>query len=319
MNSMKSREIPVVIVHFCGQQDYLRFALKSAADFNNIVVLIGDETNKNFWNNHWDTTLIKFDKYQKFQKYYVHKSYISEEYEKFCLKRAFVLEKWMKESGCKQVFLLDSDVITFANYSEEVYPLLPDDCIASLMTSENQDNFRWASSPNFSYWTIKALENYTNFCIEAYSNKKILDQLEAKWQWHLDNNQPGGVCEMTLLYLWSKDNPQVANFTRVINDMTVDYNINDADNYFENEYQMQFGIKKFIFKNGVPYGDNKILKKEIKFLCIHCQGNGKYLMRYIYYKPLRNLYYLRQLLLIINFQTKLLIEKIISNKLIVLK
>lgn len=43
--------------------------------------------------------------------------------------------------------------MTFANYPEEVYPILPNDCIAALMTStpKNQDNFRWASSPHFSY------------------------------------------------------------------------------------------------------------------------------------------------------------------------
>lgn len=68
---------------------------------------------------------------------------------------------------------------------------------------------------------------------------------------------------------------------------------------------MQFGIKKFIFKKGIPYGYNKILKKKIKFICIHCQGRAKYLMRYIYSKSLRNLYYLRQLVLETRSKTKL--------------
>ena len=47
----------------------------------------------------------------------------------------FVLEEWMKENGYQRVFLLDSDIMTFANYSEEVYPVLPNDCIAALISS----------------------------------------------------------------------------------------------------------------------------------------------------------------------------------------
>ncbi|MCZ8200260.1 MULTISPECIES: hypothetical protein [unclassified Microcystis] len=317
MKSIETLEIPVIIAHFGGKPNYLKFALKSAANFNNTVVLIGNDTNKGFWGNHWDTTLVEFDKYQNFQKCYVQMSDYSGIYEIAMWKRMFVLEEWMKENGYQRVFLLDSDIMTFANYSEEVYPVLPNDCIAALMTStpKNQDtNFRWASTSSFSYWTLEGLENFTDFCIEAYSNKNIPDKLKAKWQWHIDNHKPGGICDMTLLYLWSKDNSKVANLTRAMNDMTPDYNINSSTNYLEDEYQMQFGLKKLIFKNGIPYGYNKNLNKEIKFLCIHCQGRAKSVMRFLYYKQLRDFYYIGNLVQATKAKMKLLIKKIISNK-----
>ena len=59
---------------------------------------------------------------------------------------------------------------------------------------------------------------------------------------------------------------------------------------------MRGGFKKFIFKDGVPYGFNKILGKEIRFLCVHCQGKAKRLMKFLprngrrrFYAPLYNL------------------------------
>ncbi len=316
MKSIETLEIPVIVAYFGGKPNYLKFALKSAADFNNTVVLIGDDTNKDFWQNHWDTTLVEFDKFQNFQKCYVHMSTNSQKFEIACFKRFFCLEKWMKEKDEKKIFLLDGDIVTFADYSKEACPILPNDCIAALMTStpKNQDNFRWASSPHFSYWTLEALEDFTDFCIRAYSNKNIRDKLEAKWQWHIDNHKPGGICDMTLLYLWSKDNPKVANLTRAMNDMTLDHNINSSTNYLEDEYQMQFGLKKLIFKNGIPYGYNKNLNKEIKFLCIHCQGGAKSVMRFLYHKQLRDFYYIGNLVQATKAKMKLLIKKIISNK-----
>lgn len=284
-------EIPVVIAHFGNKPNYLKLALRSAANFNKTVVLIGDDANKNFWENHWDTTLVEFAKFLEFQKYYIQMSSYPSKYEMSFWKRMFVLEKWMKEKGYERIFLLDSDVMTFADYSKEVCPLLPQDCIAALMAVERELLYPiWATSCHFSYWTLGALEDFTTFCINAYQNRTIRDMLEAKWQWHVDNNKGGGICEMTLLYFWSKDNPRIINFTKVWNSMTADHNFNQPEQYYVNEYKMQFGLKKFIFKEGIPYGYNKLLNKWIKFLCIHCQGAGKYAMAFLSHRHLRRFY-----------------------------
>jgi hypothetical protein len=307
-------DIPVIIAHFNGGPNYLKFALKSAANFNKKVVLIGDDTNRNFWKNHWDITQVEFNKYQNFQKCYVKMSDYTKEYDTAFWKRMFMLEKWMIDNDAKQIFLLDSDIITFADYSIELDPILSNNYVATLITPKNQDNFLWLSSCHFSYWTLEALEDFTNFCIEAYSNEKIKDKLETKWQWHIDNNQSGGICEMTLLYLWSRENSKVTTLSTVMNDMTLDLNINSSLNYFEDEYQMQFGLKKFIFKNGIPYGYNRGLNKEIKFLCIHCQGEAKGLMKFLYYRQLREFYYIAKLFRETKVKMKQSIKKIISSK-----
>jgi hypothetical protein len=109
---------------------------------------------------------------------------------------------------------------------------------------------------------------------------------------------------MTLLYLWSKNNSKVANFSKVTDDITVENCINVSENYLEAEYQMKLGVKKIIFKKGLPYGFNNNLNKEIRFLCIHCQGTAKILMRFFYYKNLRSFYLVAKIVEIIKTKTK---------------
>jgi hypothetical protein len=308
------KDIPIVIAYFGGKPNYLQYTLKSAANYNKTVVLIGDDTNKGFWGNHWDTSTVIFDKFEEFKKYYVQMSGYPVKYEMAFWKRMFVLEKWMVENNYQRIFLFDSDVLIFADYSREVFPVLPQDCIASLMTSKNQDNFVWASSCHCSYWTLDALKDFTNFCIEAYRNKNIREKLEAKWQWHKDNHQPGGICEMTLLYLWARDNPKVSNFTQVFNGMTADYNINEAGNYADDEYPTEYGIKKFIFKEGIPHGYNKFSNTLVKFWCIHCQGGNKGVMRFLYDRRLRRCYCLTQFFYGIKLKLKTVVKKMIGYK-----
>ncbi|BAZ52123.1 hypothetical protein NIES4103_47820 [Nostoc sp. NIES-4103] len=305
---METKAIPVTIVYFGAKPNYLKFALQSAANFNKTVVLIGDQANKDLWKNHWDTTPIECSKYQAFLKNYIHMSTNSQEFEIACFKRFFYLEQWMEKNDIKKAFLLDGDIMTFANYSEQIDSVLLNNCIATLITPENQPYLRFTSSPHFSYWTFEGLKDFTNFCTEAYTNN-ILNKLQEKYQWHINNNLIGGICDMTLLYLWSEGNSQVASLNRVINDMTVDTNINVSSNYFDNEYRMQFGAKKLIFKKGIPYGYNQILNKEIQFLCIHCQGKAKALMKFFYYQKLRNFYYLPKIIAKIKLQLKSLIRR----------
>jgi hypothetical protein len=290
------QEIPVVVAHFGTKPDYLRIALESAARFNRHVVLIGDAANKGFWNNHWETVPSKIQKFCEFEKHYIHMSTFSQVYEVSCFKRLFALEEWMKINSYERAFHLDSDLMTFANYPDVVCPTLPKGTIATLMTMEKQDeNFMWSTSCHFSYWTIEALRDFTNFCINAYKDKTILDQLKSKWQWHVENGKGGGITDMTLLYFWAKDNPKVLNFTNVIHGMTADYNFNLSAQYYFDEYETSFGLKKFTFKDGIPYGYNRRLKTWVRFLCVHCQGAGKYAMPFLNNEFLKKYYVLTRI------------------------
>src|SRR5207302_1038911 len=161
------------IAFFGPGPDYLKVALKSAADFNSRVVLVGDEANQDFWKDHWDSRQMQPLKFNDFKRSYTKMSDYSEFYEMAFWRRPFAVEEWMRSEGVAQVFLLDGDIVTFADYSRDVVPVLPSECCAALMTFQHQDHSAWATSLHFSYWTLDALTDFTSFCIEAYRDPGI--------------------------------------------------------------------------------------------------------------------------------------------------
>jgi len=289
---MSLSTVPTLIAFFGRAPDYLKVSLQSAADFNNQAILLGDEANRGFWKDHWDTSRNRMVKFDEFKRSYVKMSLdYSEHYEMAFWRRPFAVETWMRSEGVDRVWLLDSDVVTFANYSRDIVPILPSECCAALMAPEHRDNFVWAVTLQFSYWTLDALTDFTSFCIEAYRDPGIRSKLEAKYRWHVENRQPGGVTENTMLYLWrERHEHRIWNLAKVYNGMVGDMQISSPHNYFKHEYEMQRGFKKLTFKDDVPYGFNRILGETVRFLCIHCQGRSKGLMRFLYKRGGRKFY-----------------------------
>jgi hypothetical protein len=276
-------KLPVVIVHYGGSPSYLKFALEGAARFNKEVVLIGDESNQALWTNHWNSDEAILDNYKRFQRSYVKMSDYPDSYENAFWKRFFALEHWMKHERVDELFLLDSDVMTYADYSKKVVPLLGNACRAALVTKMDQEDLQWASSAHFSYWKRDALEDFVKFCLNAYDDNSIRKRLEKKYrQRHLEKKKPGGICDMTLLHLWQENSSgTVSNLAKVTNGVAADWCITEPGNYVNDEYEMRSGFKKFIFKNGIPYAYNKILGSEVRFLCVHCVGNSKPMMQFL--------------------------------------
>ncbi|MGB3297851.1 MAG: hypothetical protein WBA76_06245, partial [Phormidesmis sp.] len=297
---------------------YLKVALESAKKFNSEVLLLGDSANRDLWPNHWDASSSKPEKYQAFLEHYIKMSDNPTAQDLSCWRRHFLLETWMKENSAPAVFLIDSDWVTFANYTTEVATQLPSECAATLMHSNqpaDSTQYKWSASPHFSYWTIEALEEFTDFCIEAYKNESIRNRLVEKYQWHLEHNKVGGICDMTLLHLWYKQTQlNVVNLAQVMNGKVLDLTINRSTNYFESEYQMAFGLKKLRFKNGVPYGYNRRLQSEVRFLGLHCQGGAKVASRFLGNSNLRGMYYLSGAFLIAKRNLKYSLKKLLRRQ-----
>src|SRR5262245_2739400 len=144
--------VPVIISHFGGKQKYLRYALKSAQKYNDIVVLLGDDSNQAIWSEHWNCTNKTSTKYESFLKHYRKMSFYSNAFDTSFWKRLFMMDLWMEETHHGHSILLDSDVITFSNYSETIQPFFKDNSYAGMMTPKQQDNYVWISSGHFSYW-----------------------------------------------------------------------------------------------------------------------------------------------------------------------
>ena len=186
----------------------------------------------------------------------------------------------MQREGVDELFLLDGDVLTFANYSAEICPALPAGSIAGLMTLEDQDAFALATSMHVSYWTHRALADFTAFCARAYETPAVRARLEAKYRRRVARHEAGGVCEMTLLHLWrARNRPQVCNLAHVTagNATTIDLAMSTPDNAYADEYAVRSGVKRIRFVVA-PHGFDRRLQTRVRFLALHCQGHSKPLM-----------------------------------------
>ncbi|MFR3995536.1 MAG: hypothetical protein ACLTZK_11970, partial [Turicibacter sp.] len=190
--------IPVVFYHD-GNQEYLQFAIKAAEKYNEKVVLLGTKKNKGMCKVWYDTE--KFDKsyYKQFENVYLHLSSNSKKFEITAFKKYFMLLEYLKQSGENTCILLDSDILTYVNFSEMSLFLESE---ASVSKPMGQGQYDWVASGHTFFCTRKILEDFTNFLIQTY--KTDIGVLREKYTWHINYHVKGGICDMTLLYLWGK-------------------------------------------------------------------------------------------------------------------
>lgn len=275
--NIEEKNIPVIFFHE-GNQEYLKYAILSAEKYNKTVILLGDKSNKKFSKLFDYQEKYISDKYFKFTKYYKHMSTNGIDFEINCFKRYFILNEFMKKNDYRKSILLDSDVLTYVNYSSIKYF---NECYAALSIPKKQEDYIWACSPHCSCWTIEALDDFITFILEIYKNN--IKKLREKYDFHLKNHIKGGICDMTLLYLWSMNKRLIYNCAKEIEGNTFDHSINISTNYLQDEYKMSklLRIKKVEFINNIPYFIKKDGKK-IKTYIIHCQGSAKMIMKDYY-------------------------------------
>ena len=51
--------------------------------------------------------------------------------------------------------------------------------------------------------------------IASFSEHEYLERYQKKWDWHLAQNKPGGICDMTTLYLfWEANQDRIVNMAK---------------------------------------------------------------------------------------------------------
>lgn len=272
-------EIPIIIYHE-GNQTYLQECIDQAKKYNNTVILIGDESNKDMNADYWyDAAELEIEEWREFADLFYNMSKNSAKFELQCFKRFFMIYALMQKNIIKQCIHIDSDVLCYYDFSK--FNAFAGIYAASLSIPKKQDAYRWSVSAMTSYWTKKGIASFCSFVIAAYKDKNAL--LTEKWNYHKKNNLPGGICDMTLLYLWSKQEKEI----RILNTMeqfkagddlaVIDNNISTVENGYL--YDKLFHLKKVTFHDGIPY-----LHKEdgtkIRTLALHFQGGAKRFMKF---------------------------------------
>lgn len=281
-------DIPVYIAHD-GNQEYVRCTVKLAETINENVVLFGDDSNKGYAKK-WVNVNNFGGKYlNEFKKVYMHMSFYPKEYEASFYKRIFAICDYMLQKNVDAAIIADSDVCIYENLSK--YNFAGYD--AAINWQKNQKKYMWAASIGCSYWKVDALKEFCEFIIDTYRDN--ISILESKWKHHIEHKLPGGVCEMTLAYLWMKTtNKKVLNTAKVNDGQYIDSSFTNGTSYKEDEYQMDdiLNIKKFKFIDKMPFFYKKNGELVESFV-IHCQGSSKkYIPLLVKHENRRYVYFL---------------------------
>jgi len=271
--------IPVILTHR-GNQEYLKIAIRQARRRNGRVVLIGDESNRDFGADEHYLNSDYWEGAAEFAKVYRHMSHNPHDQELYCFQIYFVARDWARAHGVDRLFLMDSDVMLYCDVTE--YEKTLGDYDLAINWCKRQEPYRWSACLHNSFWKVKTLEVMCNQLMDAYLGGWI-PMLEQKWAWHQKNKIPGGVCDMTLLHFF-RHLCKAINLSEVRDGSVWDDNINCAENYHEREYTTMFAMKTVI----LPVGGAQpalVLKETIEgephFVfanALHFQGQAKRLM-----------------------------------------
>lgn len=271
--------LPVFFIH-TGFKKHIYYAVKQADKYNREVILIGDPTNKNVTNRWYNINEYIDERLNIFEKVYKHMSNNNYNFEFFCFKRYFILYDFVKKYEIKQFMMLDSDLMSYIDFSTIDFDKYD---VGYYMVNQSDINYNWAISPHCSYWTSEALNDFIDFIITVYKDE--INKLEEKWDYHKKNNLSGGICDMTLLYLWNEKkrwnayNTGFVNSLKGVFDSFISSGIINDQKYIMNPL---FNIKRIHFIHNIPYFCNE-MEKKVQAYTIHAQGRRKMFIRNFYY------------------------------------
>jgi hypothetical protein len=265
----RSEVIPVVFIHKGHVPVYLIYSALLALKYGNDVYIITDSDIRI-----GGVKVLPFSSYNKdesdFKKVYRHQSSNSFEFEFICIYRWLVLRNFMTAQNFEKVVYLDSDTSIYAHTADIVTHYAPAEFGYNVPML--QSNFHYAGAACCSIWTIDSLSKFSELILSHYQATPI-KEIEEKWNYHVENKVPGGICDMTFLYFFSK----TAGFYplgQVCHGISIDYNNMVASNYLEDEYDANatyFGevsSKVLKFRKGIPFGYNQKLGTEVRFFAV---------------------------------------------------
>lgn len=271
--------IPVVFIHN-GAQEYLKCAIESAKKLDNEIVLLGDETNKFLSDKWYDMDMLAGKRYESFKKDYVHMSTNSYEFELACFKRYFSLLSYMESEGISRCIMIDSDILTYCTY-ETLNCFQQYDFVATI--PYGQAEFDWCVGPQILGITLEALKDLVCYIEDTYNNH--LERLKAKDVYYKERHLKGGICDMSLLYLWVQRTEfscyNLLDYKEAVFDNSVQMANYDQKIWFQRNVLL--GIKKLILRNDKLYVVREDNNERVEVATLHFQGSAKSIMADVYY------------------------------------
>lgn len=296
-----SKIIPVIIHHETGEkpqsggkknQEYLKYCVAQAKEYNEKVVLLGDEYNKAWCDDWHNADDFITDKWKEFLSVFENLSPYPQAWAEGIFKRFYLILEYLEREGYDDCVIIDSDVMIYFDVS--TYEPFSH-CKVAAESPQNQnmsglwkDNgLVWKACAGVSYFTQQGLIEFTDYCIDIYRNHR--DILMKKWDVHQKYQIYGGICEMSLLYLWVKSLPEGEFLNLLIEDANgnvVDDFIGGPRGYYDNQYEFlnNLGVKKLYWENNKPYCYTVDGHRKNGFLGLHFGDITKLFMEGIYTK-----------------------------------
>lgn len=294
-------EIPVVFIH-SGSSWYLKEAISQATTFNKNVILIGNKTPENI-----GCTVLSLKQYYKsaaeFKKIYKHYSVNPYNSELICFLRWFVIKDFMAYHKIDYIFSCDSDVLLYANITEEAKKIpLSDACYVLLY---DQDKTIKSATSGVSFWSFKGLNNFCNMVMKIYSTSEGQEYLARTWE-EMKHGIKGNISDMFFFKLFANRH-SVSNITDIRDNSTfelclhldegrykmvptrnekVTLFLETTSNFFRSHGLLSFDfiwnfifqpyrIKKLTWINKIPYATIKETDSLVRLCCLHFQGRSK--------------------------------------------
>jgi len=310
--------IPVVMVHGGrvrpnqNECKWLVWTLRQAKEYNQWVILLGSPRMEQCAKDAGVGFYNYFERYYTeaqhfFDKVYVKLSHYPTAYDRAVLERYFVLKEFMRDHELERVWNLDSDVMVYRDLFMEAEGL-PYTFVPAPPTAESEHNYthyepwaaycipivqheyRLSASAHVAWFSREGIWAFCQFMEHMYTDPDKFDQLNRKWRWHQRESKPGGVCDMTHLYLFSREHSlRVVNLTDAITPETKathEHNLHVSENGLPDEFRMKDGRKEIEWRAGKPYGFSLRQKRWIRFKTLHLQGRAKSLAQ-SYFWPRR--------------------------------
>jgi hypothetical protein len=223
-NRFRPSSLPIVLIH-SGNPTYLHQTLARLRRISSRIVLLGDESNRDAdVTSHHLLSTLRTPELESFERHFVNYSTNSATIERFCFARVFYLRAWMERSGTDRCIYLDSDCVLLRR-PEEIFP--PG---LSYVYNDyaSDDPTRMAATIHVSSLTREFTLAFERLCHDIYVSRERFALIEPKIRYHQMTGAPGGVCDMTLYYLLTKELPVGKLLDRCPDGSTFDDNVNDS-------------------------------------------------------------------------------------------
>jgi hypothetical protein len=259
---MQASRIPVVIIHR-GDSAYLPAAIFQLQHTNpkSEIYLIGDEGNKRYDELLSHVDIRQFSKSaDQFKNIYKHFSTNGYEFELICIQRWYILNDFLKKKNIERCLYIDSDVLVYCDIDTAQKKLQQFGMTVSGISAHT----------NFINSSV-LLDEFCQFVTDLYSSERSND-LAIEYDSFLKKHDAGGISDMTMFTKFRSYRPES------IGDLAVpqkDNSVFDITLDTIQDYEFQNGVKRVVWRSGMPTIYNKHLNSSVTFNTLHFQGKCK--------------------------------------------